>query len=88
MQYPTTRGLTTGKLRYPKQRNPIGFLLGVIILLVIICSFYQALVTDMAEANKAVDMRYETADELYVNAETKKTKELLRQELEKTKKKK
>lgn len=86
MYYPTTKGLTTGKLRYPRQKNPVVYLLFVIIILSVICLFYQNLIIDVADNNK-IDMKYETADELYINAETKKTKELLRRELEKTKKK-
>lgn len=87
MYYPTTKGLTTSKLRHPNQnqKNSIAYLLFTIIVLSAICLFYQNLIVDIVESNKKIDMKHETADELYINAETCKTKELLRQELEKTK---
>lgn len=76
MQYDTTRGLTTSRLRQPRQKmTPVGFLLAIVFFLATAVLFFQAQVipNDMAV-------------ESYVDSETRQTAELLQQELKKTRK--
>ncbi len=80
----TTRGLDTARLRQPKQITAVPFLIGCF-LLAAAGFFFVATLRD-AKPTPKLDTSYRTATELYVEHETKATKELLKQESAKVKK--
>jgi hypothetical protein len=77
----TTRGLNTAKLKRPPQITPMAFMLVCFLLAAAACFFLTA-----RNGEKKPDTTYKTPSELYIEHEAKATKELLKQESEKTKK--